>query len=115
LRGRIERSERFHVVAEEVDPHRHLRVERVDVQNPAAQGELAGLFAERLMVVAEVLGEPARELAQLQSVPFAHDQLGARGGLGRGRRAHEGRRRAGDQQGAGRVMPAVTERRQCPE
>ena len=112
MRGRVEGPERFHGIAEEVQPHRHLGVERVDVEDAAAQRVLAGLFAERLVVVAEILGEAPREFTEFQPVALPQDQFGARGGFGRGRGADQGGRRAGDQQRPPRVMAPMAQRRQ---
>ena len=61
LRGGVEWSNGFDLVAKEVDAHRHLGIEWVDVEDAAAQGVFAGLFAERFVVVTEIDGEALGE------------------------------------------------------
>ena len=82
LRRGVERAERFDGVAEEVDAHRHLRVQRVDVEDAPAQGVFAGLLAERFVSVAKVFGEALGKIAERQFLAFADDDLGLGGGLG---------------------------------
>ena len=62
MRRGVERAQRLDRVAEEVDAHGHLRVQRIDVEDAAAQGIFAGLFAQRLVGVAEVFGETLGEI-----------------------------------------------------
>ena len=108
LRRRVERTERFDRIAEEVDAHGHLRVERIDVEDAAAQGIFAGLFTEGLVGVAEVFGESLGEVAQGELLALADDDLGLGGSLGRWRASGDGTGRAGDEQRPLGVMIAVT-------
>ena len=61
LRGGVERPNGFNLVAKEVNAHGHLRVQWVDVEDAAAQGVFAGLFAECFVVVTEIHGEALGE------------------------------------------------------
>ncbi|MEY4033734.1 MAG: hypothetical protein RL492_928 [Verrucomicrobiota bacterium] len=115
LRRWVEGAEGFDLVAEEVDAHGHLRVERVDVEDAAAQGVFAGLLAERFVVVAELVGQAMREGPQLERVALADDHLRAGGGLGGGRPSCQRARGAGDEEGPFCIMAAVAQQRQHPE
>jgi hypothetical protein len=78
----VERTERLDRVAEEVDTHGHLRVQRIDVEDATAQGIFAGLFAERLVGVAEIFGEALGEVLQGELLALADHDLGLGRGLG---------------------------------
>ena len=111
LRRRVERAERLDDVAEEVDAHGHLRVQRIHVEDAAAQRVFAGLFAEGLVGVAEVFGESLGEVAQSELLALADDDLRLGRGFRRGRAAGERAGRAGDEQRPLRVMVAVAQER----
>ena len=83
LRCGVEGPEGFDRVAEEVDANGHLRVQRIDVEDAAAQGIFAGLFAQRLMGIAEIFGETLGEILQGELLPLADDDLSLGRGLGR--------------------------------
>ena len=115
LRRGIERSERFDDVAEEIDAHGHLRVQRIDVEDAAAERVFAGLLAEGLVGIAEIFGEALREITQGELLALADDDLGLGRGFGGGRPAGERPGRAGDEQRTLRVMAAVAQKREHAE
>ena len=96
LRRGVERTERFDRVAEEVNAHGHLRVERIDVKDAATQRIFAGLLAEGFVGVAEISGETFGKILQGEFLALTDDNLRLGGGLGGRRTAGERAGRAGD-------------------
>ena len=70
LRSDRELPDRFDLVAEELQPHGSFGIEREDVDDAAATGELAGQFA-RIDALVAVGDEPNTELVQVEAVANA--------------------------------------------
>ena len=106
LRRGVKGSEGLDLVAEQVDAHGHLRVQRVDVEDAAAQGVFPGLFTKGFVVVAELAGEALRKGPELERVAFADDHLRPGRRFRGGGSAGQGSWGAGDEQGPlGVVLP----------
>ena len=97
MRCGVEWAEGFDRIPEEVDAHGHLGVERVDVEDAAAQGKLARLFAEGFVGVAEIFRQPFGEIAERKFLALAHDDLRLGAGLGGGGAAGDGAWGASDE------------------
>jgi hypothetical protein len=112
LRRGVEGTERFDRVTKEVDTYGHLRVERIDVQNPAAERVFSRLFAQGFVGVAEISGKTLRKIVQGEFIALADDDLGLGGGFGRGRATGERTGRASDEQRTLGIVVAVAEERE---
>ena len=89
LRFRIEGTDRFQAVAEEVEPHRLIEPGRKQVEDAAAHGIFAGLAHGRGAVVAIVL-QPGDDRVHRHDVAGRHRQRLRRHHLARRHALHDG-------------------------